>query len=55
MSEKNVQLGLRKKYEKPELTRYSPLREITAAAFCHNGSNPNCGTEMLVGKVDCGG
>ncbi len=34
MREKNIHLQARKKYEKPELTKHSPLREVTAAARC---------------------
>ncbi len=34
MNGKDVQSPPRKKYERPELTRHSPLREVTIAHKC---------------------
>ncbi len=41
MSEKGVPAEPLKRYEKPELTKYSPLREITAVG---PKCNPPCTT-----------
>lgn len=39
MSEKDVQLKSRKKYEKPELTKHEPLREVTVSNKCSGCSS----------------
>ncbi len=38
-----------KKYQKPELTKFTPLREITVATQC----NKQCTTVSLTAKASC--